>query len=727
MARSQMISRKLDSSAKVAACLLSAICCAHASAASLQEVTDAAMRNRIGTVVVLDVSTGRILAAHRLDLAARTLARPGSTIKPFTLLALRNSKKLRPGETLLCRRSVILGGRRLHCSHVPISTPLDADLALAYSCNSFFAQAAARLHPTDLPQTFERAGLSTRTGLAPGEAIGNVGRPSTLEGRQLQALGEADIQITPLALLMAYRSLAKHRLAGLLSATTVGTGRLAASSKMPVAGKTGTTDRHAWFAGYAPADAPRVALVVFLSGGTGGADAAPVARQILAALEQVEDVRPGKITLRIHSQPAPTAMLLDDYVAGVLAGESSNFRSEESLKAMAVAVRTYAVRFRGRHKKEGFDFCDTTHCQDFRPGATTLRLENAAVATSGELLWYDGKPAATYYHQDCGGATEAAGEVWPELREPYLPYRTDTFCTQLGRSPWRGELQKEDVRRALEHEGFKASSPPSGSIVAEEYTPSGRVRRIRLGNLRLAASTLRFAVGRNLGWQHIRSDRYVVRDAGNSFVFEGYGAGHGVGLCQRGTARRGEAGRSYRQILADYFPGTKLGLTAQGLQWQSLGGERVEVLSTRPHEHHGLVSVADNLMRDLERDVGLTYSFRPQIRIYPTVAVFRDATGEPGWIAASTRGQVIRLQPLSSSLMRATLRHELLHVLVENRAHPTLPWWFREGIVLALNERHEPTSRSYESARSRVNDLLRSYGKGTVLGWVSRGLPPELK
>jgi len=41
---------------------------------------------------------------------------------------------------------------------------------------------------------------------------------------------------------------------------------------------------------------------------------------------------------------------LERYVAGVLAGESSMFRSDAALRAMAVAARTYAVRMRGRRK-----------------------------------------------------------------------------------------------------------------------------------------------------------------------------------------------------------------------------------------------------------------------------------------------------------------------------------------------------------------------------------------
>jgi hypothetical protein len=84
------------------------------------------------------------------------------------------------------------------------------------------------------------------------------------------------------------------------------------------------------------------------------------------------------------------------YVAGVIAGESSVFRNEEALKAMAVAARTYVARMRGRHTKEGFDFCATTHCQRLDLDAIDDRATEAAAATQGELLWFGGKPAFPY-------------------------------------------------------------------------------------------------------------------------------------------------------------------------------------------------------------------------------------------------------------------------------------------------------------------------------------------
>ena len=68
-----------------------------------------------------------------------------------------------------------------------------------------------------------------------------------------------------------------------------GTGTAAALKGVQVAGKTGTAEvannaAHAWFAGFAPAEDPRVAVVVLVeNGGSGGSVAAPIAKQVIAA------------------------------------------------------------------------------------------------------------------------------------------------------------------------------------------------------------------------------------------------------------------------------------------------------------------------------------------------------------------------------------------------------------------------------------------------------------
>src|SRR5262245_28415010 len=140
---------------------------------------------------------------------------------------------------------------------------------------------------------------------------------------------------------------------------------------------------------------------------------------------------------------------LEDYVAAVLAGEAGAFKSIEALKAMAVAIRTFAIRFEGeRHRGESFDFCDTTHCQDFHIGGITDQLRSAVDATEGEIVWFDGRPAATYYHQDCGGHTEAAGSVWPNARAPYLSSRQDPYCLAKGGANWVADVTPDELRQA---------------------------------------------------------------------------------------------------------------------------------------------------------------------------------------------------------------------------------------------------------------------------------------
>ena len=445
-----------------------------------------------------------------------------------------------------------------------------------------------------------------------------------------------------------------------------------------------------------------------------------------------------RLSTKVHK------MDLEEYVAAALAGESAAFRSEQALSAMAVAARTYAVRFAGRHRSEGYDFCETTHCQDIRAGAIAERLRRAAESTEGELLWFLGAPAATFYSKDCGGVRESVSVVWPDVKASYLGRRDDPYC---GRDTWSATIRKAELAGAI----HLTSRLDRLRIV--ERSLSGRAVRLQADGRTLSASSLRFAVGRTLGWNQIRSDLYELTDSGDRLVFEGRGFGHGVGLCQAGADRMGVDGRSYREILAFYYPGTTLGVTAQGFSWRSLGGERVEVITTRPQEDQFLVALADRLAATAEQRSGLRWQAGARLKVFPTVAAFRDSTGEPGWVAASARGRVIRFQPVAvlraRGVLESTLQHELMHVLVESRASSGLPVWFREGVVGLLTASQKSKVKSQKSkvlppgdsgflrgreearlahaaALECVTDLVARFGEPAVLGWLERGLPADL-
>lgn len=267
-------------------------------AQSLQQAVDRTMAGKSGAFVVVGIDSGAILAEHRLDLAARTLERPGSTLKPFVLMELLESHRLDANRKLVCRRVLRIGSAQMDCTHPASVTELNTADAIAYSCNSYVAEVSLQLSAGELVQLLRRAGFDSRTGLASDEAVGRIDRPRNPEELQLEALGSRGIEVTPLELLQAFRKLALQQRSrnlgldepiflGLRQSIAFGMAHAAQVDALEAAGKTGTAgseesaQTHGLFVGYAPAENPEIALVVFLERGR-GMDAAALAQPVFA-------------------------------------------------------------------------------------------------------------------------------------------------------------------------------------------------------------------------------------------------------------------------------------------------------------------------------------------------------------------------------------------------------------------------------------------------------------
>jgi cell division protein FtsI/penicillin-binding protein 2 len=249
-------------------------------------------------IIVVDIATGRLLASHHLDEAARTLAAPGSTLKPLVLYSLVRAGRWNPSRRVVCNRQLVVAGHRLACTHPP-APPFDAQEALTWSCNSYFAAVARSLEPGELGRLLRRTGLLGATSLARDEAIAEFREPDSADSQQLTLLGVNGVRVTPLELATAYRwlalELAAHAdsdaaqvvRAGLEDSASFGMAGQASLGGFAVLGKTGTAESeassrtHGWFVGLAPAQNPQVVVVVFLPSGR-GADAAHVAGRLLA-------------------------------------------------------------------------------------------------------------------------------------------------------------------------------------------------------------------------------------------------------------------------------------------------------------------------------------------------------------------------------------------------------------------------------------------------------------
>src|SRR5207302_8875668 len=244
---------------------------------------------------------------------------------------------------------------------------------------------------------------------------------------------------------------------------------------------------------------------------------------------------------------------------------------------------------------EGYELCGTTHCQRLDPALVTPRIEAAVSATNGEILWHEGKPVFASYSRDCGGITEDSSAVWNDPSTVFLRSRMDPYCTRQGPAPWHWSATAADIARALQRAQLLAP-PALAGITVVRKTPSGRARELTLTGagepVRLAASSFRFAIGRALGFNTVRSDRWEASVSGARIEFRGVGEGHGVGLCHKGADQMGIEGHTYREILAFYFQGATLGTSARGLAWIRLGGETLTLLSTQPDQDRAILTMA---------------------------------------------------------------------------------------------------------------------------------------
>jgi len=278
---------------------------------------------------------------------------------------------------------------------------------------------------------------------------------------------------------------------------------------------------------------------------------------------------PASVRVRVADRIVTVA--LEDYVLGSALAEISPVGESAAtitkvFDVQAILARTYAVAHMGRHRAEGFDLCDTTHCQLYEPGrlATSRFAANAraaVAATQGELLWYDTRPIEALFHSDCGGYTAAPEAIWGGNAVAYLRPMRDTVPA-LTHHTWQLVVPREDLRAALNANPRSAAGNRLDALTVVARDVSGRAAEVQIKGEHgpvIRGEEFRAIISRALGPKGLQSTRFTVSRRGTAFVFDGSGYGHGAGLCQTGAMARARRGESVKEILEQYFPGARLG------------------------------------------------------------------------------------------------------------------------------------------------------------------------
>ncbi len=250
---------------------------------------------------------------------------------------------------------------------------------------------------------------------------------------------------------------------------------------------------------------------------------------------------------------------LEKYVMGVCACEMDEKWPLEALKAQAVAARTYAQKYIMNtvfHTNCGFDVTGDIFFQAYE-GNTGVgeNIVKAVEKTANQYIIYEGEyPDALYFSSD-GGATESNYNVNGTYNHPYLKGKVDPYEEFVDfmnpMSSWTQSFSGEELGEKLGINRVVRVHPTfsdMGNVVKLEFVSvSGETRFLYLANCRIV-----------LGLNSIRFDVRAMSDG--SFVFEGKGFGHHLGMSQYGAysmARYYE--KTYKEILGFYYTGVGLG------------------------------------------------------------------------------------------------------------------------------------------------------------------------
>ena len=220
------------------------------------------------------------------------------------------------------------------------------------------------------------------------------------------------------------------------------------------------------------------------------------------------------------------------------------------------------------HGKHGnADICDDYRCcqawiskedrlakwSENEAEANWSKITEAVDSTQGKIITYNGSPIDAFFHSNSGGTTETANNVWGGDNFPYLQSVQTSGEDGYTQYSSEVELTKDEFINKIKekHQDFEINFDDPNSIQILEYTESGRVRTIKLGNIQIAGTEARTLFG-------LKSTNFSFEIDGDKIKFKVLGYGHGVGMSQTGADSMAKAGSNCEEIIKHFYNGVEV-------------------------------------------------------------------------------------------------------------------------------------------------------------------------
>lgn len=275
---------------------------------------------------------------------------------------------------------------------------------------------------------------------------------------------------------------------------------------------------------------------------------------------------------------------VENYLCRVVPSEMPSGYEIEALKAQAVCARSYAYRQMAEYGYPEYEahVDDSTNYQVYGNSAPADSADRAVQETAGQVVRLDGEIVTTYYYSTSCGKTTSM-KAWGNeendgnryLQSVEVKDENGDYERNLPWYRWEARIPTKTLSNliglntgkdigTLQNINILENGPGGVVLTIEAVGDKGSVRVSTENKIRRAFGGKGYTIIKHDGTQ-VKSSKllpsafFTINKSGDTFVIQGGGFGHGIGMSQTGANEMAKCGKNYHEILTFFYQGVTIG------------------------------------------------------------------------------------------------------------------------------------------------------------------------